>query len=56
VPATRHRGTRPSQALRAYWAIPARRYRTVDLDRFDDLTAHATRAHALGADRRVIQT
>jgi len=37
-------------------AIPARRYRTVDLDRFDDLTAHATRAHALGADRRVILT
>jgi transposase len=37
-------------------AIPAGRYRTVDLDRFDDLTAHATRAHALGADRRVILT
>ena len=37
-------------------AVPARRYRTVDLDRLDHLTAHATRAHALGADRRVILT
>lgn len=37
-------------------AIDRRRYRTVDPDRFPGLTAHATRTHALGADRRVICT
>ena len=37
-------------------AIDRRRYRTVDPDRFPGLTAHATRANALGADRRVIAT
>jgi transposase len=37
-------------------AIDRRRYRTVDADRFPGLTAHATRTHALGADRRVICT
>jgi transposase len=37
-------------------AIDRRRYRLVDPDRFPGLTAHATRAHALGADRRVICT
>ena len=37
-------------------AIAARRYRTVDADRFGGLTAHPTRTHALGADRRVILT
>lgn len=37
-------------------AINRRRYRVVDADRFPGLTAHATRAQALGADRRVIAT
>jgi len=37
-------------------AIDRRRYRTVDADRFPGLTAHPTRAHALGAQRRVICT
>ncbi len=37
-------------------AIDRRRYRTVETDRFPGLTAHATRTHALGADRRVICT
>jgi transposase len=37
-------------------AVDRRRYRTVDPDRFPGLTAHATRAQALGADRRIIAT
>ena len=37
-------------------AIDRRRYRTVDADRFPGLTAHPTRAHALGEQRRVICT
>jgi len=37
-------------------ALPARRYRIVDADRFDALTAYQTRTRALGADRRVILT
>ncbi|MEP7161794.1 MAG: IS1634 family transposase, partial [Dermatophilaceae bacterium] len=37
-------------------AIPTRRYRPIDTDRFAGLSAYPTRAHALGADRRVILT
>jgi hypothetical protein len=37
-------------------AIPARRYRLVDEDRFRGLTAAETTATTLGADRRVIIT
>lgn len=37
-------------------AIPTRRYRPVDTDRFAGLSAYPTRAHALGANRRVILT
>jgi transposase len=37
-------------------AIDRRRYRTVDADRYPGLTAHATRTHALGEQRRVICT
>jgi transposase len=37
-------------------AIPSRRFRTVDAERFPGLTAVETRTMALGADRRVILT
>jgi transposase len=37
-------------------AIPARRFRTVDAERFQGLTALETRTTALGAERRVIIT
>jgi transposase len=37
-------------------ALPARRYRVVDPERFPGLTALETRTTALGADRRVILT
>jgi transposase len=37
-------------------AIPARRFRVVDAERFPGLTAVETRTMALGADRRVILT
>jgi transposase len=37
-------------------AIPARRFRVVDPERFPGLTAVEARTHALGADRRVILT
>jgi transposase len=37
-------------------AIPARRYRIADPDRFGGLTYHQTTTHALGAARRVIIT
>jgi len=40
----------------ALLAIPARRYRLVDEDRFGGLTATETTAEALGASRRVIIT
>jgi transposase len=37
-------------------AVPARRRRRVDADRFGGLTAYQTRAEALGATRRVVLT
>jgi transposase len=37
-------------------AIPARRFHTVDAERFEGLTAFETRTTALGVDRRVIIT
>ena len=37
-------------------AVPARRYRVVDEDRFRGVTAFETRADALGAERRVVVT
>jgi transposase len=40
----------------ALLAIPARRFRTVDAERFQGLTALETRTTALGAERRVIIT
>jgi transposase len=46
---------RPSDHLDLL-AIPARRFRVVDPERFPGLTAVEARTHALGADRRVILT
>ena len=49
-------GSIPPSDHRDLLALPARRFVTVDADRFPGVTAVDTRAHGLGKDRRVIIT
>ena len=51
-----HVGSLPPAEHPDLLGIDRRRYRAVDANRFPGLTAHPTRAHALGAERRVILT
>src|SRR5674476_412184 len=49
-------GSLPPSDHPALLAVPARRRRPVDPDRYPGLSAYETRTVALGADRRVILT
>jgi transposase len=51
-----HIGSVPPSQFPELLAVPARRYKTVDVDRYPGLTALDTRGVALGAERRLIVT